>query len=64
MRRFWDMRQQWVQDYLSEKVIGTLKKYGFEYMKMDYNETIGLGCDGAESLGEGLRQNMAGSPNH
>ena len=61
MRRFWDMRQQWVQDYLSEKVIGTLKKYGFEYMKMDYNETIGLGCDGAESLGEGLRQNMAGS---
>ena len=61
MRRFWDMRQQWVQDYLSEKVIGTLKKYGFEYMKMDYNESIGLGCDGAESLGEGLRQNMAGS---
>ena len=24
----------------------------------DYNETIGIGCDGAESLGEGLRQNM------
>jgi len=58
-RRFWDMRDPWVQDYLTEKVIGTLKKYGFGYMKSDYNETIGMGCDGAESLGEGLRQNMA-----
>lgn len=61
MRRFWDMRQSWVQEYLSEKVIGTLKKYGFEYMKMDYNDTIGIGCDGAESIGEGLRQNMEAS---
>lgn len=61
MRRFWDMRQEWVQDYLTEKVIGTLKKYGFEYIKMDYNDTIGLGCDGAESLGEGLRENMQAS---
>lgn len=61
MRRFWDMRQPWVQNYLREKVIGTLKEYGFEYMKMDYNDTIGIGCDGAESLGEGLRQNMEAS---
>lgn len=57
-RRFWDMRDPWAKEYLAEKVIGTLKKYGFEYMKIDYNETIGMGCDGAESLGEGLRQNM------
>ncbi len=61
MRRFWDMRQEWVQEYLSTKVIDTLKIYGFSYMKMDYNDTIGLGCDGAESLGEGLRQNMESS---
>ncbi|MCM1122049.1 MAG: alpha-galactosidase [Eubacterium sp.] len=61
MRRFWDMRQEWVQDYLEERVIGTLNKYGFAYMKMDYNDTIGVGCDGAESLGEGLRENMAAS---
>lgn len=58
LRRFWDMRDPWVWEYLREKVIGTLKKYGFGYMKIDYNETIGIGCDGAESLGEGLRQNM------
>lgn len=57
-RRFWDMRDPWVEQYLTEKVIGTLRKYGFGYMKIDYNETIGNGCDGAESLGEGLRQNM------
>ena len=61
MRRFWDMRQEWVQKYLEERVIGTLEKYGFSYMKMDYNDTIGVGCDGAESLGEGLRQNMEAS---
>lgn len=58
-RRFWDMRDPWVESYLTEKVIGTLTHYGFGYMKIDYNETIGAGCDGAESLGEGLRQNMA-----
>lgn len=57
-RRFWDMSDPWVQNYLSERVIGTLNKYGFEYMKIDYNDTIGMGCDGAESIGEGLRINM------
>ncbi len=60
-RRFWDMCDPWVQEYLSEKVIGTLKTYGFEYMKIDCNETIGPGCDGAESLGEGLRRNQEAS---
>lgn len=60
-RRFWNLTDPWVQDYLSKKVIGTLQKYGFGYMKIDYNETIGVGCDGAESLGEGLRQNMEAS---
>ena len=57
-RKFWDMRDPYVEDSLTKKVIGTLKTYGFGYMKIDYNETIGIGCDGAESLGEGLRQNM------
>lgn len=28
------------------------------YWKVDYNESIGVGCDGAESLGEGLRQHL------
>ena len=60
-RRFWDMNDPWVQEYLGKKVIDTLKQYGFAYMKMDYNDTIGIGCDGAESLGEGLRRNMEAS---
>ena len=62
-RRFWDMRDPWVINYLENKVINLLKDYNFEYMKMDYNDTIGIGVDGAESLGEGLRQNMESSVN-
>lgn len=58
MRRFWDMQDPWVEAYLTDRVIGTLKKYGFTYMKIDYNDTIGIGCDGAESLGEALRQKI------
>ena len=61
IRRFWDMRDAWVRDYLAEKVIGLLAENGFEYVKIDCNETIGAGCDGAESLGEGLRQTIAAS---
>ena len=59
-RRFWDFRDPWVVDYLSERVIAFLRTHNFGYMKVDYNDTIGLGCDGAESLGEGLRQHIAG----
>ena len=60
-RRFWDMNDSWVKDYLDEKVIGFLKQYGFKYIKIDYNDTIGLGCDNKDSLGEGLRLNMEAS---
>ena len=54
-RRFWDMRSEWVNEYLGTKVIDFLKDNGFKYIKIDYNDTIGIGCDGAESVGEGLR---------
>ena len=54
-RRFWDMRSEWVENYLTEKVIDFLRDNGFSYIKIDYNDTIGIGCDGAESVGEGLR---------
>lgn len=59
-RRFWDFRDPWVHDYLSERVICLLKENNLGYLKVDYNETTGLGCDGAESPGEGLRQHLAG----
>jgi alpha-galactosidase len=60
-KRFWDMADPWVIDYLSKAVIDTLKEAGFKYIKVDYNDTIGIGCDGAESLGEGLRQRILAS---
>ena len=60
-RRFMDMRKEEVQAYLDERVIGLLKKCGFDYTKIDYNDCIGMGCDDPDSLGEGLRQNMQGT---
>ncbi len=60
-RRFWDMEDEWVTEYLDEKLIRRLKEDGFGYLKVDYNETMGMGCDGAESPGEGLRRKAAAS---
>jgi alpha-galactosidase len=59
-RRFWDFRDAWVHDYLAERVIARVRDDGFGYLKVDYNDSIGIGCDGAESLGEGLREHLAG----
>ena len=42
-RRFFDMSNPDAIAYLTDKVIGQLKKYNFDYMKMDYNDTIGIG---------------------
>lgn len=60
-RRFLDMRKPEVQDYLSQRVIGLLRESGFDYIKVDYNDCIGVGCDDPDGLGEGLRQNMLGT---
>ncbi|MBR1586475.1 MAG: alpha-galactosidase [Clostridia bacterium] len=60
-RRFLDLRTEENQAYLRQRVAGLLKKCHFGYVKIDYNDTIGVGCDGCESLGEGLRQNMLGA---
>lgn len=60
-RHFWDMEDPWVVEYLDEKVIKLLKDSGFGYLKVDYNDTLGMGCDGAESLGEALRLKVEAS---
>ena len=60
-RRFWNLADPWVWDYLGERVIGRLRAADFGYLKVDYNETLGLGCDGWESPGEGLRRQAEGS---
>ncbi len=59
-RRFWDFRDPWVKEYLRERVTNLLRRCGIGYLKIDYNETVGLGCDGAESPGEGLREHLLG----
>ncbi len=51
-----DLRKKEVREYLHGKVTEMLLSSGIRYIKIDYNETIGLGADGAESYGEGLRQ--------
>ncbi len=60
-RRFWDMEDPWVIDRLTKEVIGTLKEGGFGYLKIDYNDTIGVGCDGGDSLGEALYRKVRAS---
>ena len=62
--RFLDMRDEWCVNYLDEKVIKLLRESGYGYLKVDYNENIGVGCDGAESLGEGLRQYVLAGQNY
>jgi len=62
-RRFWDLQDPAAIENLSSKVIDLLERCGFGYLKVDYNETVGLGCDNheAESLGEGLRRQTLAS---
>jgi alpha-galactosidase len=59
-RRYWDFRDPFTFDYLTKKVIHLLRDNGLGYLKVDYNDTIGFGVDGAESAGEGLRQHLEG----
>ncbi len=59
-RRFFDFGNPEAAAYLAERVSGLLERCGFGYLKMDYNETLGIGCDpqgdSAAFQGEGLRQ--------
>jgi len=59
-RRFWNLNDPWVKEYLNEKLIRFLKENQLGYLKVDYNDTIGIGCDHADSFGEGLRTQVNG----
>jgi len=59
-RRFWNFRDPWVHEYLAEKVTALLRDNNLGYLKVDYNDSIGFGCDGAESPGEALRAHLEG----
>ncbi len=57
-RTFWDFRKPEVIQILKEKVIDFVVANEIGYVKVDYNGSIGQGCDGAESLGSGLQEQM------
>ncbi len=57
-RRFLDMENPEVKEHLRDKVIKLLKDNGYGYIKVDYNDTIGLGCDGPDGMGENLRRKI------
>ncbi len=59
-RHFLDLRKEEAQERLDKKVVTFLKNNGFGYLKIDYNETVGIGCDHPDSLGEGLRLQVEG----
>ena len=59
-RHFWDFTDPWVFEYLGKKVIDRLREDGFGYIKVDYNDAIGIGCDHVDSPGEGLRMHVKG----
>jgi len=54
-RAFFDFRQKEVRDYIMG-CIDNLYNKGIRYIKNDYNHNICLGCDGADSLSEGLAE--------
>ena len=57
-RRFLDLRKPDVFEKIVLRIVSLVRECGIGYVKFDYNETIGVGVDGAESRGEGLRQHM------
>ena len=54
---FYDFRTKFIQDKI-EKVFDMLYEKGVRYIKNDYNQSIGAGCDGENSLGEEMRENV------
>lgn len=58
-RRFFDLRKTRVADLLLDRIGSVVTDNGIGYLKIDYNEPLGAGVDGAESPGEGLRQQVA-----
>jgi alpha-galactosidase len=54
-RHFLDLNRPEVVQYLHERMTELLHREGFGYLKIDYNAPLGVGCDHADSPGEGLR---------
>jgi alpha-galactosidase len=57
-RRFLDLNNPEVVRYLNGCMTELLRRMEFGYLKVDYNSTLGIGCDHPDSLGEGIRQQI------
>lgn len=60
-RAFLNLTREDAQAYLQEKVIDFLRDNGYGYIKVDYNNTYGIGFDGFESMGEAQRNGVLGT---
>lgn len=60
-RRFWNLNDPEAEAILDERIVRFLNRNGFGYIKIDYNETVGIGCDDPDSPGEGLRKQVLGT---
>ncbi|KAL2206775.1 glycoside hydrolase [Sarocladium strictum] len=61
LRRAWDLHDPWVKKYIDERVIGIIRESGIGFFKLDYSESLGIGVDHPDSLGEGLRRHGEGT---
>ena len=59
-RYFLDYFNPKVYNYMLETIRRMVEEYGADYIKLDYNQDIGVGADGvAESFGDGLEKQSA-----
>ena len=58
-RRFLNMTNSNVQAYLNRHVLELLRQNAFDYLKIDYNDSMGVATDDAESGAEGLEKNIS-----
>lgn len=57
-RRFLDLRKPAVQDFLHRILIDPLIKNNFDYLKVDYNDSLGIGIDSNDSPAQGIQENI------
>ena len=60
-RHFLNLQLPEIRRKMDEKIVYFLKENHLGYIKIDYNETVGIGCDHPDSIGEGLRKQVEGT---
>lgn len=59
-RYFLDFRNQKVIEYMTETIRRMVEEYGADYIKLDYNEDLGVGTElHCDSFGDGLEKSAA-----